>query len=282
MIGRPFGGAAEWPRPWIPGASQRNPYNATPCHRTRAPHAPPTQDRDEANHQALDRHGPQDAAPTRPPRTRRKDWQGPQTHRERCPPEGLRARLEPAAALRHTHTHLWAERARPACGLSGHCKDALCRVRRGLSDPLLCRVPCLSQSPGAFASPPRTCRSLRSCSAPALPDSARSRQTQAAALRRRRSAVRQCLRAPASAATSSQREPRKWKPPLPPTANSVLTRPRLPTRNDRVRPMHWLLPLTLVLPVAILMAAIHSAFMRWMTRQPGPAAVREPDADVLV
>jgi hypothetical protein len=46
--------------------------------------------------------------------------------------------------------------------------------------------------------------------------------------------------------------------------------------------MHWLLPLTLVLPVAILVAAIHSAFMRWMTRQPGPAAVREPDADVLV
>jgi cell division protein FtsL len=30
--------------------------------------------------------------------------------------------------------------------------------------------------------------------------------------------------------------------------------------------MHWLLPLSLVLLVAILMAAIHFAFMRWMTR----------------
>ena len=46
--------------------------------------------------------------------------------------------------------------------------------------------------------------------------------------------------------------------------------------------MHWLLPLTLVLPVAILMAAIRFAFMRWMTRQPGPAAVRDPAADVHV
>lgn len=41
--------------------------------------------------------------------------------------------------------------------------------------------------------------------------------------------------------------------------------------------MHWLLPLSLVLLVAILLAAIHFAFMRWMTRQPEPATVREPD-----
>jgi cell division protein FtsL len=40
--------------------------------------------------------------------------------------------------------------------------------------------------------------------------------------------------------------------------------------------MHWLLPLSLVLLVALLLAAIHFAFMRWMTRQPAP--VREPDA----
>jgi cell division protein FtsL len=42
--------------------------------------------------------------------------------------------------------------------------------------------------------------------------------------------------------------------------------------------MHWLLPLSLVLLVALLLAAIHFAFMRWMTRQPEPATVREPDA----
>jgi cell division protein FtsL len=42
--------------------------------------------------------------------------------------------------------------------------------------------------------------------------------------------------------------------------------------------MNWLLPLSLVLLVAILLAAIHCAFMRWMTRQPAPATVREPDA----
>ena len=42
--------------------------------------------------------------------------------------------------------------------------------------------------------------------------------------------------------------------------------------------MHWLLPLTLVLFVALLLAAIHFAFMRWMTRQPEPATVRDPDA----
>jgi cell division protein FtsL len=42
--------------------------------------------------------------------------------------------------------------------------------------------------------------------------------------------------------------------------------------------MHWLLPLTLVLLVALLLAAIHFAFMRWMTRQPEPATISEPDA----
>ena len=40
--------------------------------------------------------------------------------------------------------------------------------------------------------------------------------------------------------------------------------------------MQWLLPLTLVLLVALLLAAIHFAFMRWMTRQPEPATVRAP------
>jgi cell division protein FtsL len=42
--------------------------------------------------------------------------------------------------------------------------------------------------------------------------------------------------------------------------------------------MHWLLPLTLVLLVALLLSAIHFAFMRWMTRQPEPATFSEPDA----
>jgi cell division protein FtsL len=42
--------------------------------------------------------------------------------------------------------------------------------------------------------------------------------------------------------------------------------------------MHWLLPLTLVLLVAILLAAIHFAFMRWMIRQPELATSSEPDA----
>jgi cell division protein FtsL len=42
--------------------------------------------------------------------------------------------------------------------------------------------------------------------------------------------------------------------------------------------MHWLLPLSLVLLVAILLAAIHFAFMRWMTRRPEPVTAREPDA----
>ena len=42
--------------------------------------------------------------------------------------------------------------------------------------------------------------------------------------------------------------------------------------------MHWLLPLTLMLLVALLLAAIHFAFMRWMTRQPEPATVRDPEA----
>jgi len=39
--------------------------------------------------------------------------------------------------------------------------------------------------------------------------------------------------------------------------------------------MRWLLPITLVLLVAILLAAIHFAFMRWMTRQPATATVRD-------
>ena len=39
--------------------------------------------------------------------------------------------------------------------------------------------------------------------------------------------------------------------------------------------MRWLLPLTLVLLVALLLATAHYLFMRWMTRQ--PATVREPD-----
>ena len=42
--------------------------------------------------------------------------------------------------------------------------------------------------------------------------------------------------------------------------------------------MHWFLPLSLVLLVAILLAAIHFAFMRWMTRQPEPATISETDA----
>jgi hypothetical protein len=42
--------------------------------------------------------------------------------------------------------------------------------------------------------------------------------------------------------------------------------------------MHWLLPLTLVMFVALLLAAIHFAFMHWMTRQPEPATVGEPHA----
>ena len=40
--------------------------------------------------------------------------------------------------------------------------------------------------------------------------------------------------------------------------------------------MNWLLRMTLVLVVALVVAAIHFAFMRWMTRQSAPAAVREP------
>ena len=41
--------------------------------------------------------------------------------------------------------------------------------------------------------------------------------------------------------------------------------------------MHWLLPLSLVLLVALLLAAIHFAFMRWMIRQSDPATVRDPE-----
>ena len=39
--------------------------------------------------------------------------------------------------------------------------------------------------------------------------------------------------------------------------------------------MHWLLPTIMVLVVALLVAAIHHAFMRWMARQPEPATVRD-------
>ncbi len=42
--------------------------------------------------------------------------------------------------------------------------------------------------------------------------------------------------------------------------------------------MYWLLPLTLVLLIGILLAALHFAFMRWMTRQPEPAPIAEPEA----
>jgi cell division protein FtsL len=42
--------------------------------------------------------------------------------------------------------------------------------------------------------------------------------------------------------------------------------------------MQWLLPLSLVLLVALLLAAIHFAFMRWMTRQPEPVTISEPAA----
>jgi cell division protein FtsL len=43
--------------------------------------------------------------------------------------------------------------------------------------------------------------------------------------------------------------------------------------------MTWLLPIMLVLCVALLIAAIHLLFMRWMARQPEPVAAREPLAD---
>ena len=41
--------------------------------------------------------------------------------------------------------------------------------------------------------------------------------------------------------------------------------------------MHWLLPLSLVLFVALLLAAIHFVFTLWLTRQPEPATVRESE-----
>jgi hypothetical protein len=41
--------------------------------------------------------------------------------------------------------------------------------------------------------------------------------------------------------------------------------------------MNWLLPITLVLAVALLVAAIHFVFMRWMARQPAPVPVYESD-----
>ena len=44
--------------------------------------------------------------------------------------------------------------------------------------------------------------------------------------------------------------------------------------------MNWLLPMTLVLVVALIVAATHFAFMRWMARQPEPAAIPESDAPV--
>ncbi len=42
--------------------------------------------------------------------------------------------------------------------------------------------------------------------------------------------------------------------------------------------MNWFLPITLVLVVALVVAAIHFVFMRWMASQPEP--VRESDAPV--
>lgn len=43
--------------------------------------------------------------------------------------------------------------------------------------------------------------------------------------------------------------------------------------------MRWLLPLMLVLLVALLLAAAHVLFMRWMTRRPAPAPIREPETE---
>jgi uncharacterized iron-regulated membrane protein len=42
--------------------------------------------------------------------------------------------------------------------------------------------------------------------------------------------------------------------------------------------MNWLLPIALVLAVALVVATIHAVFMRWMARQPEPAAIGEPEA----
>ena len=41
--------------------------------------------------------------------------------------------------------------------------------------------------------------------------------------------------------------------------------------------MNWLLPIALVLVVALLVAAIHFVFMRWLARQNVPAPVLESD-----
>jgi hypothetical protein len=43
--------------------------------------------------------------------------------------------------------------------------------------------------------------------------------------------------------------------------------------------MNWLLPITLVLAVALVVAAIHFVFMRWMARQPELLPAPEPLAD---
>lgn len=43
--------------------------------------------------------------------------------------------------------------------------------------------------------------------------------------------------------------------------------------------MNWLLPIALVLLVALLIAALHFALMRWMARQPEPATVRDAEDD---
>jgi hypothetical protein len=44
--------------------------------------------------------------------------------------------------------------------------------------------------------------------------------------------------------------------------------------------MNWFLPITLVLIVALAVAAIHFVFIRWMARQPEPTAIPESDAPV--
>jgi hypothetical protein len=41
--------------------------------------------------------------------------------------------------------------------------------------------------------------------------------------------------------------------------------------------MKWLLPIALVLIVALIGAAIHFVFMRWMARQSEPAPIQESD-----
>ena len=46
--------------------------------------------------------------------------------------------------------------------------------------------------------------------------------------------------------------------------------------------MRWLLPVMLVLLVALLLAAAHFLFMRWMTRQPESTPIREAEPEERV